>query len=177
MSSDGGFRLGCDVGGTFTDFVLYDEASGQIHIDKQLTTPADPSVGIPRGLRRFGSIAGNHVARTNLVAHATTLIANAVIERKGARTALPTARGFRDVPEPCRHVRVTTYAPWSDPPRPVNCPINRTRAMSSPTNRWFRPDRRGACDSRRGARWAAAMVRSARSRSLAARSIRPARRK
>jgi N-methylhydantoinase A len=42
-----GFRLGCDVGGTFTDFVLYDEASGEYHVDKLLTTPADPSIALP----------------------------------------------------------------------------------------------------------------------------------
>ena len=117
MSKDGGFRLGCDVGGTFTDFVLYDEVSGQIHIDKQLTTPADPSVGILNGLKGFSRIAEDHVARTRLVAHATTLVANAVIERKGAVTALLTTKGFRDVLELRRHVRVTTYELWSDPPR------------------------------------------------------------
>jgi N-methylhydantoinase A len=119
MSTEGGFRLGCDVGGTFTDFVLYDEVSGQIHIDKQLTTPADPSVGILTGLKGFSSVAADHVARTRLVAHATTLVANAVIERKGAKTALLTTRGFRDVLELRRHVRVTTYELWSDPPRPL----------------------------------------------------------
>jgi N-methylhydantoinase A len=119
MSSDGKFRLGCDVGGTFTDFVLYDEASGQIHIDKQLTTPSDPSVGILNGLKGFSRVTEDHVARTRLVAHATTLVANAVIERKGAVTALLTTKGFRDVLELRRHVRVTTYELWSDPPRPL----------------------------------------------------------
>ena len=99
MSTKGDFRLGCDVGGTFTDFVLFDVVSGQIHIDKHLTTPADPSVGILTGLKGFSRVAEDHVARTRLVAHATTLVANAVIERKGAKTALLTTRGFRDVLE------------------------------------------------------------------------------
>jgi len=119
MSTKGDFRLGCDVGGTFTDFVLFDVTSGQIHIDKHLTTPADPSVGILTGLKGFSRVAEDHVARTRLVAHATTLVANAVIERKGAKTALLTTRGFRDVLELRRHVRVTTYELWSDPPKPL----------------------------------------------------------
>ena len=113
------YRLGCDVGGTFTDFVLYDERSGAIHVEKCLTTPSDPSVGILEGLRPFGSIDAQHVARTRRIAHATTLVANAVIERKGACTALLTTRGFRDVLELRRHVRVTTYELWADPPVPL----------------------------------------------------------
>ena len=113
------YRLGCDVGGTFTDFVLYDERCGDIHVEKCLTTPADPSVAILEGLRAFGSIDPEHVARTRRIAHATTLVANAVIERKGARTALLATRGFRDVLELRRHVRVTTYELWADPPAPL----------------------------------------------------------
>ncbi len=120
MSGTGAaYRLGCDVGGTFTDFVLYDERSGAIHVEKCLTTPADPSVGILEGLRAFGAIDPEHVARTLRIAHATTLVANAVIERKGARTALLATRGFRDVLELRRHVRMTTYELWADPPRPL----------------------------------------------------------
>ena len=120
MSKQGAaYRLGCDVGGTFTDFVLYDEGSGAIHVEKCLTTPADPSVGMLEGLRAFGAVDPDHVARTGRIAHATTLVANAVIERKGARTALLTTRGFRDVLELRRHVRVTTYELWADPPAPL----------------------------------------------------------
>ena len=113
------YRLGCDVGGTFTDFVLYDERSGAIHAEKCLTTPEDPSAGILEGLQAFGPVDPEHVARTARIAHATTLVANAVIERKGARTALLTTRGFRDVLELRRHVRVTTYELWADPPAPL----------------------------------------------------------
>ncbi len=120
MSETGSaYRLGCDVGGTFTDFVLYDERSGAIHAEKCLTTPADPSVGVLEGLGPFRSVDPEHVARTRRIAHATTLVANAVIERKGARTALLTTKGFRDVLELRRHVRVTTYELWADPPVPL----------------------------------------------------------
>ena len=119
MSDHNSYRLGVDVGGTFTDFVLLDETSGAIHIAKSLTSPADPSVGILDGLAAFDTPCPDHVAATRRIAHATTLIANIVIERKGARTALLTTKGFRDVLELRRHVRVTTYELWADPPEPL----------------------------------------------------------
>ena len=112
------YRVACDIGGTFTDFVLYDEASGALHIEKRLTTPEDPSAGALAGLGAFDAVDPDHVAYTRRIAHATTLIANTVIERKGARTALLTTKGFRDVLELRRHVRVTTYELWEDPPEP-----------------------------------------------------------
>jgi N-methylhydantoinase A len=112
-------RVGCDIGGTFTDFVLLDEASGEIQVEKGLTTPADPSIGTLDGLGALDRASPGHPARTGRLAHATTLIANAVIERKGARTALLCTRGFRDVLELRRHVRVTTYELWADPPEPL----------------------------------------------------------
>ena len=113
------YRVACDVGGTFTDFVLYDETIGAIHIEKCLTTPDDPSRGALSGLGAFDAIDDQHVALTHRIAHATTLVANTVIERKGAKTALLTTQGFRDVLELRRHVRVTTYELWEDPPEPL----------------------------------------------------------
>jgi N-methylhydantoinase A len=113
------FRVGCDIGGTFTDFVLLDESTGEIFVEKGLTTPADPSIEIMTGLAALDRIARGYAAHARFVAHATTLIANAVIERKGARTALLATRGFRDVLELRRHVRVTTYELWADPPEPL----------------------------------------------------------
>ena len=116
MSENQQYRLGVDVGGTFTDFVLLDEDSGEIHIAKSLTTPADPSVGILTGVKAFDDSCTGHVEATRRFAHATTLVAYSVIERKGAVTALLTTKGFRDVLELRRHVRVTTYELFSDPP-------------------------------------------------------------
>jgi N-methylhydantoinase A len=113
------FRVGCDIGGTFTDFVILDEASGEITIGKDLTTPADPSVGVLDGLAALDRGTPGYATRTRFLAHATTLVANTVIERRGARTALLTTRGFRDVLELRRHVRVTTYELWVDPPEPL----------------------------------------------------------
>jgi N-methylhydantoinase A len=122
-------RVGCDIGGTFTDFVVLDEATGGIFLEKVLTTPADPSVGLLEGLASLGRAVPGYAARTRRFAHATTLIANAVIERKGARTALLATRGFRDVLELRRHVRVTTYELWADPPEPLV-----PRALRLPVN-------------------------------------------
>ena len=133
----GGFHVGCDIGGTFTDFVLIEAATGEIRTAKRLTTPDDPSRAMLAGLTELArAIPGSSVAVERL-AHATTLIANAVIERKGARTALLCTAGFRDVIELRRYVRVTTYEMFADPPIPLvprrlRLPVGeRTRADGS----------------------------------------------
>lgn len=113
------YRVGCDIGGTFTDFVLLDESTGNVVIEKCLSTPADPSEGLMTGLHALKSRAGEYFSAITQVAHASTLVANAVIERKGARCALLCTAGFRDILEVRRHVRVTTYELWSDPPAPL----------------------------------------------------------
>src|SRR5207248_4849843 len=98
------FRAGCDIGGTFTDFVLLDQDSGDIHVAKRLTTPDDPSIAMLAGFAGFEREAPGYPVNTARLAHATTLVANAVIERKGARTALLCTAGFRDVLELRRYV-------------------------------------------------------------------------
>jgi N-methylhydantoinase A len=113
------FRVGCDIGGTFTDFVLLDETSREVRIEKCLSTPRDPSQGLMNGLQLLKQQAGDYFGALSQIAHASTLVANAVIERKGARCALLCTRGFRDILEVRRHVRVTTYELWSDPPEPL----------------------------------------------------------
>ena len=82
-------------------------------------TPRDPSEGMMTGLEALKSQAGDYFPAITQIAHASTLVANAVIERKGARCALLCTKGFRDVLEVRRHVRVTTYELWSDPPEPL----------------------------------------------------------
>lgn len=113
------YRVGCDIGGTFTDFVLINTATGEVRTAKRLTTPADPSRAMLAGLREFDPVAPDYAAAAERLAHATTLVANAVIERKGARTALLCTAGFRDVIELRRYVRVTTYELFADPPPPL----------------------------------------------------------
>src|ERR1700744_3845047 len=90
-------RLGADIGGTFTDIVL--EVRGRIHSTKILTTQAAPEQAILDGIAIVTAQAGVAAGDLNLVIHGTTLATNALIERRGARTAFVTTEGFRDVIE------------------------------------------------------------------------------
>ena len=103
------YRLGCDIGGTFTDFVLLDETTGECAFEKVLTTAADPSAAVDQGLGKLSARHPEFVGATEHVIHGTTLVINAVIERRGARTALITTRGFRDVLEMRREIRYDIY--------------------------------------------------------------------
>jgi len=105
----GRFRLGVDVGGTFTDFVLIDEASGKLHREKCLTTPADPVAGIMQGLERLVAAGLVRPAEIAGIAHATTLVTNTLIERKGAKTGLLATAGFRDLLEVGADMRYDMY--------------------------------------------------------------------
>jgi len=98
-ASKSGCRVGVDIGGTFTDFILYDEASCEVRLFKHLTTPDDPSRGALIGLDELMALAGCSIENIDEIVHGTTLVANAVIERKGARVGLITTDGFRDVIE------------------------------------------------------------------------------
>lgn len=93
------FRLGFDIGGTFTDFVMIDVTTGEVHLNKQLTTPDDPSRAVIEGLEELLGRIGASGSDVEIPVHATTLITNALIERRGAKTALLTTEGFRDVLE------------------------------------------------------------------------------
>jgi N-methylhydantoinase A len=88
-------RLAVDIGGTFTDLAL--EHDGRRSTIKVLTTPAAPEQGVMAGVREILQSSGVTAADIGIVIHGTTLATNAVIERKGARTALLTTQGFRDV--------------------------------------------------------------------------------
>jgi len=104
-----GMRIGIDVGGTFTDFVLLDDATGASRTYKCLTTPRDPAQAILDGLAALeGDVPGCTASLEELI-HGTTLVINAIIERKGARTGLVTTRGFRDVLELGREIRYAAY--------------------------------------------------------------------
>lgn len=111
--------IGCDIGGTFTDFVLLDGSSGELIVEKLLTTPEDPSKGVLAGLARLQAQRPEYLARAGRFIHGTTLVANAVIERQGAKTALLTTCGFRDVLEMRRQKRVDFYEYRVDPPAPL----------------------------------------------------------
>jgi N-methylhydantoinase A len=93
------YRVGIDIGGTFTDFALLSCASGRIATHKRLTTSVSPAIGVLQGLTEL--LEQENVSSSALegVVHGTTLITNAVIERKGARLGMLTTSGFKDVPE------------------------------------------------------------------------------
>jgi len=101
--------LGSDIGGTFTDFALVDDASGSVAIHKCLTTPEDPSQAVADGLTAFGADTRASLGDLNYHIHGTTLVINAVIERKGAKTGLITTQGARDVLEIGREKRYDGY--------------------------------------------------------------------
>jgi len=95
------YRLGTDVGGTFTDLVLLDEDTGAISVFKTPSTPRNPAEGVFDGIKNFEEKTGE----IEYFAHGTTVGTNAVLERKGAKTALMTTKGFKDVIEIGRQSR------------------------------------------------------------------------
>jgi len=113
------YRLGCDIGGTFTDFVLLNDRTGELTINKCLTTPQDPSDAVEQGIRELQEKVPGFVERLDEVIHGTTLVINAIIERKGARTGLITTRGFRDVLELGREIRYAPYDIFAEFPEPL----------------------------------------------------------
>lgn len=113
------YRLGCDIGGTFTDFVLLNDRTGEIRTGKCLTTPRDPSDAVEEGIRALERSAPSFVAEMDELIHGTTLVINSIIERKGARTGLITTKGFRDVLEIKREIRYAPYDIFAEFPRPL----------------------------------------------------------
>jgi len=115
----GRFHFGFDIGGTFTDLVLLDEDTGRMLIGKILTTPDDPTRAVMSGVRDL--LASSGLDPTNVVGlvHATTLTTNAIIEQKGALTALVTTRGFADTLEMGRELRYDLYDLELRRPEPI----------------------------------------------------------
>ena len=103
-----GIRIGADVGGTFTDIVI-ELADGSYASTKVLTTHQAPEVGILDGIARIAAQEGIDLADVEQIIHGTTLATNALIERRGAKTALVTTDGFRDVIETRTESRFEQY--------------------------------------------------------------------
>ncbi len=113
-------ELGFDIGGTFTDFALLDRESGELEIYKALTTPEQPEVGALEGLSTFLQASGlRHEALLN-ISHGTTLVANTLIERKGALVGLLTTAGFRDILEMRSEQRYAIYDLFLQYPPPLS---------------------------------------------------------
>lgn len=114
-------RIGVDIGGTFTDFVVYDPSTQRIQTFKLLSTPRDPAEVVLQGLKRIQeeSSSAIHGPRFMTIVHGSTVATNALLERKGASTALVTTRGFRDVLQIGRQNRPALYDFFADPPPPL----------------------------------------------------------
>ena len=126
-------RIGIDIGGTFTDFILFDPASGSLQTFKRLSTPHDPAEAVLAGLALLGetSDVGRerlvdhashftfHLSRSTEIVHGSTVATNALLERKGARTAFVATAGFRDLLAIGRQNRSHLYDFFADRPEPL----------------------------------------------------------
>jgi len=152
----GRYRIGFDIGGTFTDFILLDAARSEISLHKCLTTPHDPSVGALQGLGELVDNAGIELSEVQQIVHGTTLVTNALIERRGAKLGLITTAGFRDILEMGTEQRYDIYdlfLQYPDPlvprrPRPLTFREGSRSTPRSPA----RPGRRPRVAGRLGGR-------------------------
>ncbi|MFC1861042.1 hydantoinase/oxoprolinase family protein [Chloroflexota bacterium] len=116
------YRIGIDVGGTFTDFLLVDE-EGSSEIYKVLGTPDDPSIATMAGLEQMAQSKGmalaGFLAQVELIVHGTTITTNLIISGEHAKTGFITTKGFRDYYNERRGMKRTIYTPKEGPPRPI----------------------------------------------------------
>lgn len=117
-------RVGADIGGTFTDVTLLD-AQGQMHLSKVLTTRHDPAVAVLDGLQQVVRTAGIDIRQVDSIIHGTTLVINALIERRGAKTALFCTDGFRHVLDIANENRFDIYDLLIERPEPLVPPFMR----------------------------------------------------
>jgi N-methylhydantoinase A len=113
-----GYRLGVDVGGTFTDLMLFDDESGASWRTKTPSTPHDSSEGILNGLTAVCEIAGVTPGEIEVFLHGTTVATNAVLEGKGARVGLVTTQGYRQIMQIARSFVPGGLAGWIVWPKP-----------------------------------------------------------
>lgn len=106
-------RIGVDIGGTFTDFVVYNPENKQVHTFKRLSTPHNPAEAMLAGLAEIASAGKLEII------HGSTVATNALLEGKGAATALVTTQGFRDVLQIGRQNRPNLYDWYTAPPQPL----------------------------------------------------------
>ena len=113
------YRLGIDIGGTFTDATLINETTGEIHIGKVPSTPKEPSRGFLAATQRL--LRDNNIspASVSYLVHGTTIATNAIIERKLAKTGFVTTEGFRDMLEIARQIRPSLYDLQFEKPQPL----------------------------------------------------------
>ncbi|HEX6709395.1 MAG TPA: hydantoinase/oxoprolinase family protein [Rubrobacter sp.] len=119
MQTEKRYRVGIDIGGTFTDLVLIEDATGQRAVDKILTTHEDPSEAVENGLVELLGQEGVETGQLGTIIHGTTLVTNALIERRGATTALLTTDGFRDAVAIGTEHRYDMYDVFIEKPEPL----------------------------------------------------------
>ena len=119
------WRLGVDVGGTFTDFFAFNESNGNFHVGKWPSTPSNPARAILDGLDKLSSQYGIDLVEVTQIAHGTTVGTNALIQRRGGKVALITTKGFRDLLEIGRQTRPHMYDLHKDNPPPLISRQNR----------------------------------------------------
>ncbi|MBU0510988.1 MAG: hydantoinase/oxoprolinase family protein [Chloroflexi bacterium] len=113
-------RIGIDIGGTFTDFVIFDPATKVIQTFKIPSTPPDPSIAVIEGMERIrNQFSGSNLPTSYWIIHGSTVATNALLERKGDKTALVTTRGFKDIIQIGRQNRPELYAFSSKPVPPL----------------------------------------------------------
>ena len=130
------YRLGVDVGGTFTDLILVDEKSGSIHTAKVPSTPADSSIGVMNGVARVCENAGVDPSEISQVMHGTTVATNTVLTGSGAKVGLVTTKGYRQVLQIARSYVPGGLGGWviynkSEPLAPLSCTIEADERMAA----------------------------------------------
>ncbi len=125
------YRLGIDVGGTFTDLLLFNEETGAMTLEKTPSTPADQSIGILNGIHKIVDAAGLSPQDLDLILHGTTVATNAVLEGKGALVGLITTKGFEQILHVARSQTPGPLAGWiiMQKPDPL-APLHLTKGAS-----------------------------------------------
>jgi N-methylhydantoinase A len=116
------YRIGCDIGGTFTDVVLFDEETGGLSLIKVLSTPMNLEVGASNGIKRVLKTTEVDPEKVQYISHATTIATNAIIGQVGLelpKTGFITTKGYKDLIEIMRQIRPHPYDFFTDKPRPL----------------------------------------------------------
>lgn len=126
------YRLGIDVGGTFTDLLLFNEKSGALTLTKVASTPQDQSIGVINGIHKIAALADIDPNDIQLILHGTTVATNAVLEGKGAKVGLLTTKGFEQILHVARSQTPGPLAGWiiMIKPDPM-APLEYTRGVNA----------------------------------------------
>ena len=132
-------RIGIDIGGTFTDLVLWDDDADSVVIHKRPSTPENPSIAGLEGVRELCEISGTNLSDIDLLFHGTTVATNIILEHNGAKVGLITTKGFRDVLHIGRKNRPYNFSHYQDVPRQSR-PIVRRQNRRPVTERMTAPN-------------------------------------